>query len=616
VLVVLAVLSVLVAAVPAYAGGSSSPGATLVVPVEQASDGGPPHGLMLSMASWRDRPASELAGWLAYLCAQRPPGPQAGAINELVVMDVASPDPTVPLIAAQGSAHDELDEAQLTVLLPYFPGGSGPCNFTRVYVGTVDLSQQILATPGIVHPYHDEVLDPAAVTAVVDRGAAVAAAFSAYVAASGEHVTWDWYLTQEGFLDYFTDSDGTTAGALAGARTALVDGSQVAARTLALLVRLSRALQAVRTASRILWSPGFSQPGVALFGTGGASRTGWRATMRAFFTSYRDQLVGSANGPGPLVVALQDHVGSSGWSPRIGCRQTMTPADAVAWYRELKTVFVGADLVMNVEQFRRATPYACQQGGLAPGYGAVLAARERFYVREGVTLGPAFDLQAWSASNRSNWGLFRRTAFSRVRTSGGELTTSLSTTDGRPLRGALVEVLECDVTGGSCEQLGPLGASTTVMSGAGGAVRLALPTRPGPSYWRLAVADSLVGLTASGSLGWLASQSALVSVGSPVRVAWTAWTRVRSGSRSVAAGRLATDGGTALPGAEVALVECPTRSGCGAGRRVRTLRTDAHGRVRSILIRAPSRPRYFQWRSSGTSRYQASHSFVLTLRHR
>ena len=75
---------------PAPRAGADSQVAT-VVPVEHASTAGPPMGLMLSMTSWRNRPASELAGWLAYVCAQHRPGSGTGAVDDLVVMDVVHP---------------------------------------------------------------------------------------------------------------------------------------------------------------------------------------------------------------------------------------------------------------------------------------------------------------------------------------------------------------------------------------------------------------------------------------------------------------------------------------------------------------------------------------------
>lgn len=545
----------------------------------------PPMGLMLSMDVWGTKSAAELRTWLERICTAHPAGTQAGAINELVVMDVAD-----------GSKSDALYEAQLAELLKYFPGAtevSGPgkasCRFPRVWVGTVN------AFAGERGIYNGAMLDAGLLQRVFDRSESVARRFTEFAAKTNPTATWDWYSTHEGMLNLLTRSAGNAAGNTISAERA----SQLTDAYAEYLVGYADALARVIPGRSLLWSPGYDHAPSSFFGWGGGDRVMLERNLSSMFSRYAQRV------STPLVVDLQDHVGSMDWATS-ACGSIMLPEDAVEWYELTKRTFSG-ELRMNVEQFRHTYPYdskgvgpGCVNHSLSAGYGAVISARSHFYADQGVVLGASYDLSRWSAMNHSSWGTNDLTRFTGTRavTVAGSFAVegTLETWDGgRVLAGVTVTLLRCDTTGGACVQPSPTSGATT---GVDGFVSIPVPDTDtsGTHYWRLASAEELK--TSPATPGFLPSQSDMVVTRTEESVLVAANTSAARGSATILTATLTTIEGAPIAGARVRLMSC-TDSSCAESTQVGSGATSVGGVVEISSGLLDGVPAYFQFVWSG-----------------
>uniref|UniRef100_A0A914EI94 Uncharacterized protein n=1 Tax=Acrobeloides nanus TaxID=290746 RepID=A0A914EI94_9BILA len=90
---------------------------------------------------------------------------------------------------------------------------------------------------------------------------------------------------------------------------------------------------------------------------------------------------------GPLWLAMQDHVGTLWCAP-----QQITKEKAAIWFNFLKK-FPFRSLLMNVELYK----FDCSTGAIYPADLAEVQAREAYYMRQGIPLGPSFELRFWGA---------------------------------------------------------------------------------------------------------------------------------------------------------------------------------------------------------------------------
>jgi hypothetical protein len=337
------------------------------------STGGPAKGLFIQLSSWSWGPAA-LTDWMNYICQTHRDPAQPGYIRDLVLQDVATPDPNASPTQNPPVANDQLLGADIDALLPYFPGGNGPCQFDNVFVGTVDLQA---AAPD---PYRTGIQDPNRRWNVLLRSRTVADAFAAHVQSSANpSVIFHWYVTYEAMLNYFTDSS-------------------VEQGYLAFMLEYIHQLSAVAGGKAFLWSPGFDQLPTD-YPVGSPSRTQLQSTLQSFFSQLKAQAAaydsyGSTSG-GPLWLDLQDHVGS------MDCYVTpMTAVDAATWFSFLGSLTTFTSLRMNVEQFRHQDPASCTSP-LVAADPAEVTNREAYYGSQGIVLGAAWELRFWGDNNHA-----------------------------------------------------------------------------------------------------------------------------------------------------------------------------------------------------------------------
>ena len=94
------------------------------------------------------------------------------------------------------SYNDQIDWTGVQRVLPYFPGGGGPCTFDHVYVANLALGS----------PPNDqwmEIVNDTKRGNLLARSKNVAQQFANLVANSTyKNVVWDWYIAYELCLDY------------------------------------------------------------------------------------------------------------------------------------------------------------------------------------------------------------------------------------------------------------------------------------------------------------------------------------------------------------------------------------------------------------------------------
>lgn len=94
------------------------------------------------------------------------------------------------------SYNDKVNWTGVQALLPYFPGGNGPCTFYRVFVAGLALGSE----PGDTWM---EIQNSTKRSNLLARSKNVAQQFANLVANSQyKNVQWDWYIAYELCLDY------------------------------------------------------------------------------------------------------------------------------------------------------------------------------------------------------------------------------------------------------------------------------------------------------------------------------------------------------------------------------------------------------------------------------
>lgn len=279
-----------------------------------------------------------VTSWLDRVCVA---AQASSAKPDLVLQDIAAADGLLAI-------------PYLDAIAPYAPGGSRGC-FGRLFVGTVDLPW---TGPGSA--YVEGVQNLAARDRYVTVSATVARAFSTRY----PDLVVDWYLTYEANLNalYYPEVEQAYE---------------------ALLAAEMRALEAVRPHRSFLWSPAFWYPHSA-YSKNTAGMAQLTTQLTKLFASLRQATDG-----GLQVLALQDFVAGSSCQPPTN---RVTPSDALAWSRFLATLPAAPQVALNVEQYA----IDCVTGAYGPAPARDIAERESFYLAQGATLGPAFEIRYWA----------------------------------------------------------------------------------------------------------------------------------------------------------------------------------------------------------------------------
>lgn len=133
---------------------------------------------------------------------------------------------TVPPVA-----NDQLCWSELEPLLPYFPGGNGPCTFDNVYIGTLGLpSTPTMNMDAMVNTSYRENMRLRAKT--------VAKQFTGNATKAAPNVKWDWYITHEYSFEFAFYDSRITDGYADYISKSMID------------------MQALLPGREFLWSPG------------------------------------------------------------------------------------------------------------------------------------------------------------------------------------------------------------------------------------------------------------------------------------------------------------------------------------------------------------------------
>uniref|UniRef100_A0A914EGD9 Uncharacterized protein n=1 Tax=Acrobeloides nanus TaxID=290746 RepID=A0A914EGD9_9BILA len=274
------------------------------------------------------------------------------------------------------NTNDVLLTDWLLPLLPYFPGGNGPCNFDRVFVGSFQRNDVPAGMPQDWDPYYDGMLSTKYRGNMLARQKAIAQQFNNMVANStNPNVQWDWYINQENSLDYSLSDPNVTNGELQFIVQQIID------------------FNSIRKDRVFLWSPWFTYH-PSDFPVGSQEYKDLTTNLKKLFTQIPKQVAPynayGNNSGGPLWISLQDHVGSESTDP------AFNRTGAAQWFNYLKANFSFKNLTMNVELFLDPTdpnaspsPAPCQE----------IYDREQFYVQQGINLGPTFELRYWDTCN-------------------------------------------------------------------------------------------------------------------------------------------------------------------------------------------------------------------------
>jgi hypothetical protein len=230
----------------------------------------------------------------------------------------------------------------LDVLAPYLPGGATPA-FDRAFLGTVDL-----AWTGGGSKYIEGIESPAFRATNVTLSQTAAKAYKARY----PQVKADWYITYEANLAGFWDQNIQQA-------------------YLTYINQLIPALSTISAGKAYLWSPSF-----------------WTAykSQPAWAIPSLQQNLGDLFGKTttPLTLDLQDFVGQSNGGS--------TKEDAAVWVNYLKQNYSTklAKVQINTEQFKQNS-----DGSIVVGDAIELPTRESYYAKQGIELGPSWELRYW-----------------------------------------------------------------------------------------------------------------------------------------------------------------------------------------------------------------------------
>ncbi|HEX4774875.1 MAG TPA: hypothetical protein VH234_05140 [Candidatus Saccharimonadales bacterium] len=230
----------------------------------------------------------------------------------------------------------------LDILKPYLPGGSTPA-FDRAYIGTIDLPWT-----GSGSKYIQGIEDPNFRSLNISQSTTLAKAFKT----GYPTVKADWYITYEANLAGFWDSN--------------IETSYVT-----YINQLEQALSGVSSSKAFMWSPAFWSTYTSV--SNNMNLPSLQANLKDLFAKI----------PSPFYLDLQDFVGQSDG--------VSTEADALTWINYVHQLAPQlAGLQMNVEQFKQNP-----DGSIVVGDPIEVPARENYYVKNGIQLGPSWEIRYW-----------------------------------------------------------------------------------------------------------------------------------------------------------------------------------------------------------------------------
>lgn len=319
--------------------------------------------------------------YLRQVCANHRDPRKPGYIENIVLQVRFDSRSTTQDVAGGDEFNytDPLHKDLIDVMLAYFPGGDGPCQFDNAFVGTVDL--QVSSTVLFLHmqgrgfklvdtkfeSYREGMIIDCYRNMILDRSFKVAMKFDDYVKHSrNPKVVFHWYISQEMIFNYLTNNY-------------VVDG------TIAYYTQHIKDLSAIHQPRAILWSPFFV--GARIY-TSQADQDLIAVGVKKIFKAMSDTAksvnsYGASEG-GPLWIALQDTVGA-------GYLYYDQATDWVLWLKNVSQDY--NRLQMNVEQY-----WTMQNGTGTVGndtYVKELIARENYYLQNGITLGACWEIRFW-----------------------------------------------------------------------------------------------------------------------------------------------------------------------------------------------------------------------------
>ncbi len=230
----------------------------------------------------------------------------------------------------------------LDVIVPYLPGGAKQA-FSTAYLGTVDLPWT-----GTGSKYIEGITNADFRNKNVSMSVSSAKAFKARYPKASTH----WYITYEANLAGFWQKPTEEA-------------------YVTYINQLMASLSAVTPGKTFLWSPAFWTP----------YRNQFTWALPDMKTNLNDMFNRISQ---PLVLDLQDFVGQS--------KNASTKEDAVVWINYIKQNITKQPSVLqlNTEQFTINS-----SGAIVAGTNTEVAARENYYAKNGIKLGPSWEIRYW-----------------------------------------------------------------------------------------------------------------------------------------------------------------------------------------------------------------------------
>ncbi|KAH7712528.1 hypothetical protein AAVH_20129 [Aphelenchoides avenae] len=349
------------------------------------SIGGAPKSLFIAAC---DVDVTETVKQLSYICQyHRVPSGQNQTIKSLALLTTSHFDAAASTYAVPPTANDALCWDKLKPLIPYFPGGNGPCTFDNVYVGQLHINE---ANPPGQYVYIDAMANTTFVDNLVQRSVRVAQHFKGNVSLVNPNVKWDWYLSQEHFFEFTVYNQGLNDG------------------WVRYISKLMIGLNGVLPNRQFLWSPAFAYNAFQY--------TDFNPTFLQILDNAKNLFLRvqgnvSASIPAcasaatcPFWVSPQDYVGSYG----VG-HLNNTMHSAGLWMKRLKSVYPFTNFSVNVEQFNHNwwnDPYATKGNMYFNADCLELQDREAYYTSLGFSLGPAYAMHMWYGCNHPDDGSY------------------------------------------------------------------------------------------------------------------------------------------------------------------------------------------------------------------
>lgn len=322
------------------------------------------------------RPAWETAARIDLICREHRDPTGDSYIHNVVLVGVIKP----------GSG--ELRRDQLAAILPHVPGGGGEQCFDNVFVGPAVVRD--LEDPWIERNDFPAGLEPWCADSSYcggiltgswrwDNVEANRRAADLFLEFVNEHYPGvrsniQWYVTYEGYFDWFGDNrysnelknayEAYILQLIREFREALVDAGE----------------PEISSGRAILWSPSYEDDFEA---HGSSELESIRANLRSMLSNVRARAYAEGIGRGLDWLHMQDRLG------QIGCFTEDCYSSVASWYRFLASVnneeFGFANLGVNMELF---VPGPSPQGDPLEH-----RTRQDFYVANGVPIGASWELQ-------------------------------------------------------------------------------------------------------------------------------------------------------------------------------------------------------------------------------